>query len=386
MAAPGSGDNNTMAYLAVIAIRFIYAVMYLLSKVVFDGGMNNNIFVFYRQTAATLFLLPFALFYGWKSAPPLLFKTFCKIFLLAFVGITLSLNFNGIGLANTSATITAASSNVVPVITFILAVMLRMELLKWRTKSGVAKSVGIIICMGGVAILAFYKGPGFTIIPYEKQLFHSNKDANESHHSTKTWLKGCFFLFVCNFSWASWIVFQGSVLKLYPSKLLFTSLQCALSMLQSFFVAIAFERDPQEWKLGLNLRLLVVVYCGVMVTGVSYYLQSYVIEKKGPVFFSLTTPLCLIITVTGSTVILGEVLTLGSIIGAILLVIGLYSVLWGKNRDPKLIASKIEIENISEDENEKSKHNEIENENDQVKSKKELPGVILVPVLPHSLV
>uniref|UniRef100_A0A7N0V9K1 WAT1-related protein n=1 Tax=Kalanchoe fedtschenkoi TaxID=63787 RepID=A0A7N0V9K1_KALFE len=207
-AASGSNNDNRMAYLAVVGIRFIYAVMFLLSKVVFDGGMNNNIFVFYRQAAATLFLLPFALFYGWKNAPPLSFDTFCKIFLLAFVGITLSLNFNGIGLAYTSATLTAATSNAVPVITFFLAVLLRMELLKWRTKSGAAKVAGILICMGGVAVLAFYKGPCFSIIPQGKQLVHTKQDSHESRHSTATWLKGCFFLFACNFSWASWIVFQ----------------------------------------------------------------------------------------------------------------------------------------------------------------------------------
>ena len=52
-------------YLAVILIQSIYAGMFLLSKAAFDGGMNNFVFVFYRQAAATVFLIPLALFFEW---------------------------------------------------------------------------------------------------------------------------------------------------------------------------------------------------------------------------------------------------------------------------------------------------------------------------------
>lgn len=54
---------------------------------------------------------------------------------------------------------------------------------------------------------------------------------------------------------------QTGILRSYPSKLLFTTLQCFLSSIQSFAIAIAFERDPHQWKLGWNIRLLAVVYC-----------------------------------------------------------------------------------------------------------------------------
>lgn len=50
---------------------------------------------------------------------------------------------------------------------------------------------------------------------------------------------------------------------------------------------------------------------GTMVTGVSYYLQAWVIEKKGPVFQAMSTPLNLIITIIGSVFLLGEVISLG---------------------------------------------------------------------------
>lgn len=48
-----------------------------------------------------------------------------------------------------------------------------------------------------------------------------------------------------------------------------------------------------------------------MVTGVSYYIQAWVIEKKGPVFQAMSTPLNLIITIIGSVLLLGDVISLG---------------------------------------------------------------------------
>ncbi len=52
-------------YLAVILIQAIYAGMFLLSKAALDGGMNNFVFVFYIQAAATIFLIPLAVFFEW---------------------------------------------------------------------------------------------------------------------------------------------------------------------------------------------------------------------------------------------------------------------------------------------------------------------------------
>lgn len=108
-----------------------------------------------------------------------------------------------------------------------------------------------------------------------------------------------------------------------------------MSSIQSFVIAIALERDISAWKLGWNLRLVAVIYCGFIVTGVAYYLQSWVIEKRGPVFLSMFTPLSLLFTLLSSAILLCEIISLGSIVGGLLLIIGLYCVLWGKSREEK---------------------------------------------------
>uniref|UniRef100_A0A0A0LJR4 WAT1-related protein n=2 Tax=Cucumis sativus TaxID=3659 RepID=A0A0A0LJR4_CUCSA len=70
-----------------------------------------------------------------------------------------------------------------------------------------------------------------------------------------------------------------------------------------------------------------------MMTAVTFCLQAWVIEKKGPVYLAMSTPLALIITAFFSAIFLGESITLGSTLGGMLLVGGLYFVLWGKCKE-----------------------------------------------------
>lgn len=105
--------------------------------------------------------------------------------------------------------------------------------------------------------------------------------------------------------------------------------------MQSAVWAAAVERNASSWKLQWDVDLLSVIYCGVVVTGITYWLQVWAIEKKGPVFTAIFTPLALIITVIFSSLWWKEILHLGSICGAFMVVGGLYGVLWGKNTEWK---------------------------------------------------
>jgi len=201
--------------------------MFLLSKAALDGGMNNFVFVFYRQAAATIFLAPLAVFFERKKALPLSLVTFCKIFLLSLFGIVLSLDIYGIAIVYTSATLAAAITNCLPVITFFLAVLLRMEVLELRTIAGVAKLAGILFCIAGAATLAFYKGPHLKFLGQHHLFGHPKLEDHLVHlPSNKAWIKGCFLFLISSTFWGLWLVLQAPVMKSYPPKLLFTTLQC----------------------------------------------------------------------------------------------------------------------------------------------------------------
>lgn len=46
----------------------------------------------------------------------------------------------------------------------------------------------------------------------------------------------------------------------YPSKLTFSTILCTASAVQTFFVAIAMERELSQWRLGFDLILLVIIF------------------------------------------------------------------------------------------------------------------------------
>lgn len=54
--------SNTKAYVVVFLIRFIYAIMQILTKATFNNGMSTSVFVFYRHLVASLFMIPIAFF------------------------------------------------------------------------------------------------------------------------------------------------------------------------------------------------------------------------------------------------------------------------------------------------------------------------------------
>ncbi|GJN07600.1 hypothetical protein PR202_ga25503 [Eleusine coracana subsp. coracana] len=194
---------NAKPYIVAIIIQVIYTGMFVIIKAAFNQWFNTFVFVFYSQAAASLLLLPIAI------------------------------------------------------------VRERMEVVKLRSSSGIAKS---------------------------------------------------------------------ALLKEYPNKMLVTVSQSLFSTAQTFVVAAIAERDMSRWKLKLDITLVAILYHGFVVTGVLNYLQVWCMEMKGPVFLAIWFPLCFVFTIFTSS-FLGEIIHLGSILGGILLIGGLYSVLWAKRKE-----------------------------------------------------
>ncbi|XP_066394921.1 WAT1-related protein At5g64700-like [Miscanthus floridulus] len=332
------GSGNGKVYATVVLIRLIYAGMHILTKAAFNEGMSTTVFVFYRHAVAAIFLLPFAfLEIRKRPAPPLTFRLSVKIFAHGFYGMAGTINLYCIGLKYASATSSSAIFNIVPVVAFILAVMFRMETLKLRSIHGIAKASGILLCVAGVIVLALYQGPQLKSMNHHQLLKHhaSAAAAAQIHHSNREWALGIFLMTTSVVIWSLWTVKQGPLLLEYPSKLLNTTLQCVFASVQSLAIALVLERDFSRWKLAGPVSLASVLFMGIVVAAISYYLQIWVIEKKGPVFLSMSMPLSLVFTMAIASFLLGEDVSLGSIIGSVLLVAGLYNVLWGKSREDK---------------------------------------------------
>ncbi|XP_042418105.1 WAT1-related protein At5g64700-like isoform X2 [Zingiber officinale] len=323
--------SDKKPYFVAVFIQLAYTGYFMTSKAAFDKGMSTFVFIFYRHIAASLLLASLAAIFQRKSSTPLTFTISLKLFLHAIIGIPLSLNLYNTGLKYTSASVASAIANCSPVFTFSIAVLFRREIFRTKRLSGISKVLGITLCLIGVLIVALYKGPHWS-------LHHHLFGHNQRHRSQepvlpdKRWIEGTLLMITSAMATSLWLVLQGFLLKEYPPKLLFTTIECLFGTLQSLFVALVFERDSSKWKLHLDMGFLAILYCGFVVTGVAFYLQTWCLEKKGPVFLSIFTPLSLVFTLIIST-LAGEVVHLGSILGAILMAGGLYGVLWGKSME-----------------------------------------------------
>ncbi|CAL5348379.1 unnamed protein product [Camellia sinensis] len=145
-------------------------------------------------------------------------------------------------------------------------------------------------------------------------------------------LKGSRFALSAQATWSLWLI--GPLTKIYPDKLRLATIQCFFSCIQSAIWAMAVERNISAWKLGWDLNLLVVAYCGVIFIALTYWLRIWVIQKRGPIFSAAFNPLAFTVTAIFSAFLWKETPHWGRCFGALLLVGGLYGVLW-KHKEGK---------------------------------------------------
>ncbi|TVU18390.1 hypothetical protein EJB05_34485, partial [Eragrostis curvula] len=330
-------------YLIAIISQLIYTGMFVITKAAFDHGMNTYVFILPPGCRIALPAADctsprkekYAIIVARVTLKALLLclnrvcmHSLISTFRMRLTRSTFSLNLYNVSLKFTSATVASATTNSMPVVTFCFALLLRMEVVRLRSSSGIAKLAGVSLCLAGVFVIAFYAGPSLSPINHHRAFAAAHAASTPSSAPNRvTWIKGTFLMVLSNMTWSLWIVMQAGLLKQYPNKMLVTVMQCVFSALQTFVVAVVAERDFSRWKLRLDVSLLAIIYTGIVVTGVSYYLQAWCVQIKGPVFFAAWTPLCFVFTMFCSSFFLGEIVPLGS-------------VLWGKSKEAKIALCK----------------------------------------------
>jgi len=287
-----SGLASFKPHIAQLTVQVCYAVMNIITRVALDDGMNHFTFVAYRQAVASLVISPFAYFLERNERPAMTCTTFWEIFFLALFGITINQNCYFAGLQYTSSTFASATTNLIPVVTFVMATTFRLENVNIRSIYGQAKVVGTVVCVGGAMVMTLYKGPVLL-----KAVIGLGLD---------TWELGAMLLFASCFVWSGWITFQG-------------------------------------------------IFCSAF----AFFVQTYCIRVKGPVFAAVFNPTSTILVAILELLILHVKLHLGSLLGAIMIIVGLYVVLWGKAKDQSNLDTSTEknglengsSNNITEDSN-----------------------------------
>ncbi|XP_030535640.1 WAT1-related protein At4g30420-like [Rhodamnia argentea] len=321
------GFDDYKPVVAMFGLQFTYAALALFARASLLQGLSPRVFVVYRQATATLFISPVAFLWRKSHNTSLGLKSFSWIFLASLIGIAINQIMYLEGMYLTSSSMASASGNLVPATTFLVASTLRMEKINARSLRSIAKILGTVVCVGGAIVMALLRGPKLLNAEshrHSRSIFASEGDG---------WLQGCVFLVGSACCWSIWLILQVPMSASHPDHLSLSAWMCFMSTIQCAVITLFLEQDPEAWKIHSKLGIAAILYAGIVGSGISYFVQSWCISQRGPLFSAMFNPLCTVIVTILATIFLHEEIYIGSLAGAIGVVAGLYFVLWGKAKD-----------------------------------------------------
>ncbi|XP_028778630.1 WAT1-related protein At4g15540 [Neltuma alba] len=318
---------------ALLAIESINVTASILFKAATLHGMSYYVYTVYSTAVSTLVLLLSLPFILHRSAglPSFTSSLFFRIFLLAVIGLVIQL-LGAQGIQYSSPTLAAAMSNLVPAFTFILAVFFRMEKAEFRSSSTQAKIIGSTASIAGALLVVLFRGPALIPASSSSPPPPTNSPLDSSSPQTK-WVLGGFLLLVQYLLLPIWYIVQTQVIKEYPAKLIVVFLYNLCGTIVSAPVCLIAEPGLSAWKIKPDISLVSIVYSAFFVTCLGILIHTWGLHLKGPVFVSIFKPVSIAIAAAMSVIFLGDALYLGSVIGAVIVSVGFYAVIWGKAKE-----------------------------------------------------
>ncbi|XP_019456817.1 PREDICTED: WAT1-related protein At5g40240-like isoform X2 [Lupinus angustifolius] len=304
-------------FAAMVIVECLDVGLTTMSKAAMSKGMNHFTFVVYSNALATLILIPSSFFIKRITRTPLSFSLLCKFFLLGLIGITIMQNCVFTGISYSSPTLGSAMSNLVPAITFILAVTFRMEKLDIRSSISQIKIIGIVLSISGALLVTLYKGAPIGGIQIQDQPSPSQPFPSVLLAQTDNWVIGGLFLGTASLSLALQNIAQAAIVKEYPSQLTIVAFYCLFGTIQCAIISLIAIRDPNAWKLRTGIELISIFYSAIFGSVVTFSVLTWCIDKKGPVFVTMFKPLGIAIAAFTSALFLGDTLHVGSTVGTV---------------------------------------------------------------------
>ncbi|KAD4179375.1 hypothetical protein E3N88_27966 [Mikania micrantha] len=329
----------------MVTVQATFAGVNVLYKLASNDGMILPILVAYRFIFSTLFIVPLALLVERKKRPKLTRMVLLQAFFCGLFGGLLTHNLYVKALTLTSATYAAATTNLIPAVTFLLAVCFGMERLGWKTCPGAAKIIGTALGVGGAMLLTFYKGVDLHLWKTNVTLLNGQHHPSDIQDSSNRVMGSLLAIGSC-ISYSIWLIIQTDMVKTYPCPYSVAALTSFMGTIQSVLFGLCTERHWSDWKLGWDVRLLTVAYSGMMASGLMVTFIAWCVQMRGPLFVSAFNPLMPVLVAIAGSLVLDESLHLGRhvnlnlvyVLGAIMIIFGLYVVLWGKSKEVKKVA------------------------------------------------
>ncbi|XP_022157115.1 WAT1-related protein At3g30340-like isoform X1 [Momordica charantia] len=313
--------------MAMVGVDLGFAIVTILMETVINDGMNHLVLITYRLGIAAISLAPIAYFYERDGRAKLSFRILCYLYLSSIIGASLTQYCFLLGIEHTSAAFACAFLNMIPVVTFIMALLFRMETVELNSNSGKAKTLGTVVCISGVALLIAYKGPALANSSY------TAKKAAATAVKKTSWTLGCIALVGGTLLWSSWYLLQSDIGKRYPYEYTSTAIMSFFAATQSAVFGLLTDATLSSWTLRGSIQILTVLYSGMIGSGLCVVGMSWCVKKRGPVFTAAFNPLVQIIAAVFSIPVFHDPLYLGNLLGSAIAIIGLYILLWGKEME-----------------------------------------------------
>ncbi|XP_076916563.1 WAT1-related protein At5g40230-like [Bidens hawaiensis] len=329
-------------YAGMVATQVAQVLLMIVSKAAIADGMSSYSFIFYSNAIASLILLPLSLANAHRSPtrPPLTFNIVIGFFLVALLGFFAQIS-GYTGVSYSSATLGTTLLNLIPGFTFILAALFRMEVINMKRGSTLAKFIGTLVSIAGAIIMTLYQGP--SLIP---NLLH------QQHlllGQLSDWVLGGILLTIDAIFASMYIITQAIVLNKYPVVINLMFSYCLICTVLSAVASFIVETDLSSFSLQPNTRLFSVLYSGIFGYAFLVTVQSWCVRRRGPLFVAMFHPVGIVIANSIGVIFLGDGFYLGSLLGSVIVVIGFYTVMWGKAEEQKIVGAHLSASTILDD-------------------------------------
>jgi drug/metabolite transporter (DMT)-like permease len=269
--------------------------------------------------------------------PPVTPQLLASFALLGFTGLYGNPLLFLVGLRYTNASYAAAFQPSIPVFTFVLAAIVGVEAIHIFTKDGILKVLGTVVCVSGAILMALYRGPALIGLGGNSTSGTWSSNPYPAHwltstmfeYGVETWHLGALCLLGNCLLVAAYLIIQAPVMIRYPASLSLTAYSYFFAAIFMVLTGVLVTNGLHEWALT-KTEIVAVLYAGIVASCLSYAIMTWANKILGPSLVALYNPLQPACSTILSTIFLGAPVYVGSIIGGLFIIAGLYMVTWAR--------------------------------------------------------
>lgn len=324
---------EVMPFIVMVIMEGCTIGLTIFAKSALTNGLSPFVFIVYANSLATLilFLFSFLMHSNDRSLPPTFtFSMFMRFLFLGLTGITMTQTFSFLGLSYSSPILVCAMGHLIPSSNFLLSLILRKKYANFRSSAMLFQVMGTLISIMGAAVSEFFKGP---LIRHSSHQLRHAKQFFVFSSAPEFWILGGVLLAAASFSVSLWNFMQKETVKLYPEPMKVICYYNFLGTILSAIVSLMVERDSDAWKLKHKMELILIVLTALFGGVIRPTIQVWFTRLKGPFYFQVFKPFGIAYATICGVTFFPNSLHYGSVVGATIIGIRYYSVIWGQIKE-----------------------------------------------------